>query len=258
MYGADGQPSSFLAACRGGRAGDATPRCGSCARPGRSLPEYRLSSGRRQHARHRPAPRAGSRTDPAARPPLPTSTPPSSTPTSWCRSRPSASGSRSRRGRDRSWPTRFARHRDLDRLRPVRTAAEDAPWVAETIAHPGRRVPGARDRLRRRAVHPGQLPGRRRAVAGPRADQGAHVHRARDLWAALMDRLADMALSSLRDQVAAGAAAVQLFDSWVGTLSPSDYRTHVLPASRRIFAGLAELGVPAHPLRRRARANCSV
>jgi uroporphyrinogen decarboxylase len=44
--------------------------------------------------------------------------------------------------------------------------------------------------------------------------------------------------------VAAGAQAVQVFDSWVGSLSPSDYRTHVLPASRRIFSGLANLGVP--------------
>ena len=66
----------------------------------------------------------------------------------------------------------------------------------------------------------------------------------RHLWASLMERLADMALASLRDQVAAGAAAVQVFDSWVGTLSPGDYRAHVLPASRRIFAGLADLGVP--------------
>jgi uroporphyrinogen decarboxylase len=44
--------------------------------------------------------------------------------------------------------------------------------------------------------------------------------------------------------VAAGAAAVQVFDSWIGTLSPSDYRAHVLPASRQIFAGLEDLGVP--------------
>jgi uroporphyrinogen decarboxylase len=37
---------------------------------------------------------------------------------------------------------------------------------------------------------------------------------------------------------------VQLFDSWVGALSPEDYRQRVLPASARIFAGLADLGVP--------------
>ncbi len=64
------------------------------------------------------------------------------------------------------------------------------------------------------------------------------------LFAALLDRLADMALASLRAQVTAGASAVQLFDSWVGALSPADYTRHVLPATRRIFAGLADLGVP--------------
>ncbi len=63
-------------------------------------------------------------------------------------------------------------------------------------------------------------------------------------WSALLRTLADIVLASLRAQVAAGAAAVQVFDSWAGALTPGDYRRHVLPASRRIFAGLADLGVP--------------
>jgi uroporphyrinogen decarboxylase len=65
-----------------------------------------------------------------------------------------------------------------------------------------------------------------------------------DLWAALMDRLADIAIASLRSQVEAGASAVQLFDSWAGTLSPGMYERHVLPASAKVFAGVADLGVP--------------
>ena len=64
------------------------------------------------------------------------------------------------------------------------------------------------------------------------------------LFARLLDALADMALASLRAQVRAGASAVQLFDSWVGALSPADYERHVLPATRKVFAGLADLGVP--------------
>ena len=64
------------------------------------------------------------------------------------------------------------------------------------------------------------------------------------LWARLLDALADMALASLRAQVSAGASAVQLFDSWVGALSLADYERHVLPATRKVFAGLADLGVP--------------
>ncbi len=64
------------------------------------------------------------------------------------------------------------------------------------------------------------------------------------LFAALLDRLADIAIASLRAQVAAGASAVQLFDSWAGALAPDDYRGRVAPASGRIFAALADLDVP--------------
>ncbi|MET7462781.1 uroporphyrinogen decarboxylase [Nonomuraea sp. NPDC005501] len=64
------------------------------------------------------------------------------------------------------------------------------------------------------------------------------------LWHALMDRLAGIVLAHLRLQVEAGASAVQLFDSWVGAVAPADYREYVLPHTRRIFEGLADLGVP--------------
>ena len=63
-------------------------------------------------------------------------------------------------------------------------------------------------------------------------------------WHALVDTLAELALSFLRAQVTAGAQAVQLFDSWAGALSPEDYEEFVLPASRRVFDGLADLDVP--------------
>jgi uroporphyrinogen decarboxylase len=66
-----------------------------------------------------------------------------------------------------------------------------------------------------------------------------------DLWVRLLDRLATIAAASLRAQVEAGAATVQLFDSWAGTLSPDLYERAVLPASAHVFAGLADLGVPA-------------
>lgn len=64
------------------------------------------------------------------------------------------------------------------------------------------------------------------------------------VWHALMEKLAEMTLRYLRAQVRAGAQAVQLFDSWVGTLAPEDYREHVLPYSRHVLAGLREEGVP--------------
>ncbi len=64
------------------------------------------------------------------------------------------------------------------------------------------------------------------------------------VWHALLERLADMTLRYLRAQIRAGAQAVQLFDSWVGTLSPDDYRDYVLPYSRHVLAGLRGEGVP--------------
>jgi uroporphyrinogen decarboxylase len=64
------------------------------------------------------------------------------------------------------------------------------------------------------------------------------------LWEALVGRLATIALASLRDQVSAGAAAVQIFESWGGALSPADYRRFVMPAVQVILDGLEALGVP--------------
>jgi uroporphyrinogen decarboxylase len=55
------------------------------------------------------------------------------------------------------------------------------------------------------------------------------------LWHDLLDRLADITLSFLQVQVAAGASAVQLFDSWAGVLSRRDYSQFVLPHSRRVL-----------------------
>ncbi|GLW96645.1 uroporphyrinogen decarboxylase [Microtetraspora sp. NBRC 16547] len=65
-----------------------------------------------------------------------------------------------------------------------------------------------------------------------------------ELWHELMDRLTTITLAFLRIQVAAGASAIQLFDSWVGAVAPVDYRTYVLPHTSKIFAGLADLNVP--------------
>jgi len=63
-------------------------------------------------------------------------------------------------------------------------------------------------------------------------------------WHLLMERLAETTVEYVREQVAAGAEAVQLFDSWIGCLSPDDYRSYVLPHMRTTFAALARTGVP--------------
>jgi uroporphyrinogen decarboxylase len=63
-------------------------------------------------------------------------------------------------------------------------------------------------------------------------------------WNALMAKLTDLTIAFLRGQIDAGVDAIQVFDSWAGTLSLADYRQHVLPHSSRVFAALAECGVP--------------
>ena len=65
-----------------------------------------------------------------------------------------------------------------------------------------------------------------------------------DAWHALMGKLADVVRRYLRAQIAAGAQAVQLFDSWVGDLAPADYVELVQPHSRAILADLEAAGVP--------------
>jgi len=64
------------------------------------------------------------------------------------------------------------------------------------------------------------------------------------LFAALTERLADIAIAFVSAQVAAGASAVQLFDSWAGALSPAEYERFSLPSTRRVMSALADLGVP--------------
>lgn len=65
-----------------------------------------------------------------------------------------------------------------------------------------------------------------------------------DTWHALMTALTEVTIAFLRAQLEAGVDAIQVFDSWAGTLSLADYRTYVLPHSARVFASLASFGVP--------------
>lgn len=62
------------------------------------------------------------------------------------------------------------------------------------------------------------------------------MHAAPEAWSALLDWAAELSGAFLQAQVEAGASAVQLFDSWAGSLSAQDYRNHVAPASRATIA----------------------
>ncbi len=134
----------------------------------------------------------------------------------------------------------FVAAADLDRLRPLEPET-DMPYVLETV----KLLVGELDvPLIGFAGGPFTLATYLVGSSKEQSKAKAFMHAQPGLWADLLDRLADIVLASLRAQVGAGAAAVQLFDSWAGVLSPADYRRHVLPASRKVLAGLADLGVP--------------
>jgi uroporphyrinogen decarboxylase len=72
----------------------------------------------------------------------------------------------------------------------------------------------------------------------------AMMYGAPEVWQALMRKIAGIAAAYLEVQVAAGASAVQLFDSWAGATTPQDYRDLVMPHSAAVLAAAGDLGVP--------------
>lgn len=88
-------------------------------------------------------------------------------------------------------------------------------------------------------------------VEGKPSRDFAHTKRmmldAPELWDALMSRLTDITLSFARGQIAAGAQAIQVFDSWIGALGPREYARSVQPHMRRLFDGLRAPGLPETP-----------
>ncbi|CAN5787452.1 hypothetical protein BH24CHL6_BH24CHL6_08250 [soil metagenome] len=67
------------------------------------------------------------------------------------------------------------------------------------------------------------------------------MYREPQAWHELMAKLSEVIVRYLRAQVGAGAQVVQLFDSWVGALSPSDYATYVQPHVKSIFSQLSDV-----------------
>ena len=131
---------------------------------------------------------------------------------------------------------------DLERLRPLEPG--DVPYVTEAVGALVREL-GDRPLI--------GFAGAPFTLASYLIEGGPSRHHDRtrammyaepELWNALMARLTAITVSFLEVQIAAGVSAVQLFDSWVGALSPSDYRTYVLPHSAQIFAALAGRDVP--------------
>lgn len=65
-----------------------------------------------------------------------------------------------------------------------------------------------------------------------------------DVWDALMRKIAGISAAYLHVQVAAGASAVQLFDSWAGAVTRDDYETYLMPYSRDVLTSIGTTGVP--------------
>lgn len=66
-----------------------------------------------------------------------------------------------------------------------------------------------------------------------------------EVWHALMEKLTEVTIRYLVAQTKAGVNVVQLFDSWVGALSPSVYRRFVFPYTQRIFQAIKATGTPS-------------
>lgn len=132
---------------------------------------------------------------------------------------------------------------DVDRLKPI--DGDELEYVSEAIRQARRavadRVPligfaGAPFTLASYAIEGG---GSRNYI-----ETKSMMYREPAMWHRLMDKLARAVAGYLRRQIAAGAQAVQVFDSWVGALSPGDYAEYVLPHVQVIFKGLQREGVP--------------
>jgi uroporphyrinogen decarboxylase len=138
----------------------------------------------------------------------------------------------------------FATTADLDRLRPL--TASDISHVTRTVDRVVDELAGSNIPLIGFAGAPFTVASY--LVEGaPTRTFGvikALMHRDPTLFDALMDRLVDITVTFLRAQVAHGARALQLFDSWAGSLSRDEYERFALPATKRVLDGVADLGVP--------------
>jgi uroporphyrinogen decarboxylase len=139
----------------------------------------------------------------------------------------------------------FRSEADLARLRPLEPAL-DTPYVIEAVRLVSRELSGTGVALIGFAGAPF-------TVASYLIEGGPSrtftkvktlMHGNPVLWGQLMERLAAMSVAFLRAQIEAGVQAVQLFDSWAGSLSPAEYTRFVLPTTRAVLEGVADLGVP--------------
>lgn len=137
---------------------------------------------------------------------------------------------------------------DLDALRPLEPEA-DVPHVMETIHILRRELAATGTPLIGFAGAPFTLASYLVEGHSTRDFKRTKslMYRSPSLWQALMDRLATIVIGYGRAQIEAGVQAFQLFDSWIGALSPQEYTTYIQPHVARIFRELRSV-TPRVPL----------
>ena len=133
---------------------------------------------------------------------------------------------------------------DIDALR-IPVMEEDVPYVLETIRILRRELEG-----RVPLIGFGGAPFTLACymVEGKGSKDFAQIKKmmygAPELYAALMEKITEMDRQYLNAQIAAGAQAIQIFDTWGGIVSPTDYRQYILPYTAKLIRGLDRKGIP--------------
>ena len=133
---------------------------------------------------------------------------------------------------------------DVDALR-IPVMEEDVPYVLETIKILRREFEG-----RVPLIGFGGAPFTLACymVEGKGSKDFAQIKKmmygAPEIYASLMEKITEMDRQYLNAQIAAGAQAIQIFDTWGGIVSPLDYETYILPYTKKLIDGLDRKGIP--------------
>ena len=133
---------------------------------------------------------------------------------------------------------------DVDALR-IPVMEEDVPYVLETIKILRREFAG-----RVPLIGFGGAPFTLACymVEGKGSKDFAQIKKmmygAPEIYASLMEKITEMDRQYLNAQIAAGAQAIQIFDTWGGIVSPLDYETYILPYTKKLIDGLDRQGIP--------------
>ncbi|MBI5695722.1 MAG: uroporphyrinogen decarboxylase [Nitrospirae bacterium] len=133
---------------------------------------------------------------------------------------------------------------DVDRLRVIEPEA-DVPYVIETIKMLRKELEG-RVPLIGFAGAPFTLASYMVEGGGSKnyIKLKSMMWNAPEVYRSLMEKVSETVIRYLKAQIAAGAQAIQLFDSWGGVLAPADYLNYVMPYTMRVIQAIKTPGIP--------------